>query len=142
MVGLRATARTGEVSRSVMSLLSRVWKLIGDSGAVTLGINVFVYSATGSGTGGVEGEVAIVAGVLTKDGLPPPAGLELMETPSGPAVRLVHYGEYGGLGKAHQQIREWCQKNGRVTSGTNWEIYGHWEDDPGKRRTDIYYLLG
>ena len=23
----------------------------------------------------------------------------------------------------------------------NWEVYGDWDDDPAKRRTDIYFLL-
>jgi len=23
----------------------------------------------------------------------------------------------------------------------NWEIYGDWDDDPAKRRTDVYKLL-
>jgi hypothetical protein len=23
----------------------------------------------------------------------------------------------------------------------NWEIYGHWDDDPSKVRTDVFYFL-
>jgi hypothetical protein len=23
----------------------------------------------------------------------------------------------------------------------NWEVYGDWDDDPPKRRTDVYFLL-
>jgi hypothetical protein len=23
----------------------------------------------------------------------------------------------------------------------SWELYGHWEDDPAKLRTDVFYLL-
>jgi hypothetical protein len=26
-------------------------------------------------------------------------------------------------------------------SGTNWEVYGDWDDDPARRRTDVYFLL-
>jgi len=34
-----------------------------------------------------------------------------------------------------------CDENGRVRGGTRWEIYGHWDDDPAKRRTDVFYVL-
>ena len=26
-------------------------------------------------------------------------------------------------------------------AGVSWEVYGDWADDPGQRRTDIYFLL-
>ena len=25
-------------------------------------------------------------------------------------------------------------------AGVSWEVYGDWDDDPAKRRTDIYHL--
>jgi Metal binding domain of Ada len=30
---------------------------------------------------------------------------------------------------------------GRQRAGTSWEVYGDWEEDPAKRRTDVYFLL-
>ena len=27
-------------------------------------------------------------------------------------------------------------------AGPNWEVYTHWEEDPAKLRTEVYYLLG
>lgn len=38
-------------------------------------------------------------------------------------------------------LEQWCARNGREPAGVNWEIYGDWEDDPAKRRTDVYFLL-
>jgi effector-binding domain-containing protein len=65
--------------------------------------------------------------------------------PSGPVVATTHYGPYGRLHEAHDAIRQWCQNNGHVPAGPNWEIYGHWLDewnsDPSKITTDVYYLL-
>ena len=29
----------------------------------------------------------------------------------------------------------------REPAGVNWEVYGDWDDDPAKRRTDVYFLL-
>jgi len=28
-----------------------------------------------------------------------------------------------------------------IFAGPNWEIYGHWTDDPAQLRTDVFYLL-
>jgi hypothetical protein len=28
-----------------------------------------------------------------------------------------------------------------MMTGVDWEIYGHWDDDPAKLRTDVFYLL-
>jgi len=38
-------------------------------------------------------------------------------------------------------VIEWCRSQGHRLSGTRWEVYGHWTDDPSKLRTDVYYLL-
>jgi effector-binding domain-containing protein len=57
----------------------------------------------------------------------------------------THFGPYGGLGAAHEAIRQWSVTNSRALAGPNWEIYGHWQpewnDDPSRIRTDVYYLL-
>jgi hypothetical protein len=42
---------------------------------------------------------------------------------------------------AHDAIRQWCRDNERQIAGPNWEVYGHWSDDPDQRRTDVFYLL-
>ncbi|MEO8562457.1 MAG: hypothetical protein ABI601_10305 [bacterium] len=34
-----------------------------------------------------------------------------------------------------------CRANGREHTGTRWEVYGHWVDDPVRLRTDVLYLL-
>ena len=34
-----------------------------------------------------------------------------------------------------------CQENGHAIAGRGWDIYGDWDDDPGKRRTDVYYVV-
>jgi hypothetical protein len=35
----------------------------------------------------------------------------------------------------------WCQETGHAIGMPYWEIYGDWDDDPAKLRTDIVYLL-
>ena len=53
----------------------------------------------------------------------------------------AHYGEYSHMAGAYAALEQWCQDNGRRPAGVNWEVYGDWDDDPAKRRTDIYFLL-
>jgi effector-binding domain-containing protein len=62
-------------------------------------------------------------------------------TPAGTAATAVHFGPYNRLGGAHQAVRQWCADNGHELAGPCWEVYGHWEDDPTKLRTDVFYLL-
>jgi effector-binding domain-containing protein len=57
----------------------------------------------------------------------------------------THLGPYGGLGAAHNAVRQWCTDNNHRLAGPSWEIYDHWQrewnDDPSGIRTDVYYLL-
>ena len=66
-------------------------------------------------------------------------------TPAGLVASVIHFGPYGGLGAAHQAIRDWCSANNHSPAGPNWEIYGHWQPEwnanPSQIRTDVYYQL-
>jgi effector-binding domain-containing protein len=68
-------------------------------------------------------------------------------TPAGSIASTTHFDPYGGLGAAHDAVRqwEWCTANNRRLAGPNWEIYGHWlpewNADPSQIRTDVCYLL-
>ncbi len=62
-------------------------------------------------------------------------------TPSGLVAVTAHFGPYDRLGAAHAAIHRWCKENGRTPVRPCWEVYGHWEDDAAKLRTDVFYLL-
>ncbi len=62
-------------------------------------------------------------------------------TPAGLVATVEHVGPYQFLGEAHKAITDWCAANGYTTATLNWEIYGHWNDDPAQLRTDVCYLL-
>jgi len=66
-------------------------------------------------------------------------------TPAGAVALTTHFGPYGGLGSAHDAVRQWCRANNHRLAGPNWEIYGHWEQewnaDPSRIRTDVHYLV-
>jgi len=119
-------AAANEVPATMLGLLSRGWDFVRKSGVKSDGINVAIYRGDGDG-------VAIAAG---------PRVIEKFEgTPAGRAAAAIHLGPYEQLGRPHRAIREWCAANGHTLEGTSWEIYGHHEDDPAKRRTDVFYLL-
>jgi effector-binding domain-containing protein len=62
-------------------------------------------------------------------------------TPAGLAATTAHWGPYHLLGDAHNAVGKWCSDNGHVLAGPSWEVYGHWNDDPTKLRTDVFWLL-
>ena len=62
-------------------------------------------------------------------------------TPAGTAATVAHFGPYHMLPSVHDALARWCADNGHELAGPSWELYGHWDDDPAKLRTDVYYLL-
>jgi hypothetical protein len=93
------------------------------------GLNVVLYQHTG-----VAGEFEIGCGVQLEEG-----GNAV--TPGGTVATTVYMGPYDQMRPAHTAIHTRVHENGRRLSGTSWEVYGHWSDDPAKLRTDIFYLL-
>lgn len=62
-------------------------------------------------------------------------------TTAGEVATVAHFGEYSAMDGAYAALDQWCSANGRRQAGVSWEVYGDWDDDPAKRRTDIYKLL-
>ena len=106
------------------------------NGAITLdGQNVFVYHAGASGIAEVE------FGVGTATPFAAIGRVQYSETPAGDVATTVHWGDYAALGAAHEAVVAWCRVEHHTLAGISWEVYGHWDDDPSKRRVDIYQLL-
>ena len=84
--------------------------------------------------------VDIECGVETDARFEPVGEVVYSETPSGLAVTTAHMGPYEQLGMSHNAVAEWSRQNGYRITGTCWEIYGDWSDDPAKLRTDIFHL--
>jgi effector-binding domain-containing protein len=120
----------GRVSATMLGLLGVAWDFIKRSGVKSDGQNVAIYRREWMEAGARVFEKFEDAGEI-----------RCVATPAGPAAMVVHMGPYELLGDVHKAIREWCAANGREMEGTNWEIYGHHEEDPARRRTDVFYLL-
>jgi effector-binding domain-containing protein len=123
------------VSQEIRELLGRVWAFLGQRPDLrTDGHNVAIYWADG-GDGSVEVGVQVVARFEETD------EVICSATPAGTVARTAHLGPYDQLGAAHAAVRAWCRQHGHQVDGPFWEIYGDWEDDPAKLRTDVLYLV-
>ena len=127
----RGAASRAELGRTILKLLDTVWPVL-RSQHVKTGHNVVVYFG---------GLAHIEAGVEVFGDFDDTADVRHSQTPAGPAVTTAHWGEYSEMAGAYAALERWCAANGRQQTGTGWEVYGDWADNPEQRRTDIYLLL-
>jgi effector-binding domain-containing protein len=129
---VRETVKQSELSRVVPAGCGEVWHWLKAAGLPRPGRVLAVYL-----DGAIHLEVgAEVQGPFTGDGR-----VCCSSTPAGMVAITTHDGPYDRLGQAHEAIHLWCTSQGHEMAGPNWEIYGHWTDDPAQLRTDVYYLL-
>ena len=62
-------------------------------------------------------------------------------TPAGRVVTVAYFGAYQGLAEAYDALLAYCRAHKLERAGPFWEVYGHWNDDPAKLRTDVFMLL-
>ena len=123
------------ISREIRSLLDGPWGFVRQPpGLWTGGHNVAIYWDVADG-GSIEVGVQVVRPFEETD------LVICSATPGGTVARTAHYGPYDQLGTAHKAVMAWCREHGHDTVLPFWEIYGDWEDDPTKLRTDVLYLL-
>jgi effector-binding domain-containing protein len=134
LAGVRATTTRQGLGADIVRLLDMVWPVLRAQGART-GHNVVVYY------GGDGGALSIGAGVEVFTDFTDLEEVQHLSTPSGDVAATTHYGEYSDMAGAYAALEQWCAGNGRRPAGVNWEVYGDWEDDPAKRRTDVHFLL-
>jgi effector-binding domain-containing protein len=131
LAAIRGATSRAELARTILKLLDKVWPVLRAQHAKT-GHNVVVYFG---------GLAHIEAGVEVFDDFVDAGDVRHSQTPAGPAVTTAHWGEYSEMAGAYAALAQWCAANGRHQTGTSWEVYGDWAEDPNERRTDIYLLL-
>jgi effector-binding domain-containing protein len=67
--------------------------------------------------------------------------IQPVSTPAGEVATTAHFGDYAQMAPAYDALEQWWTGSGRRPAGVSWEVYGDWDDDPAKVRTDIYFLL-
>jgi len=134
LAAVRAVTTPQQLSTDIIRLLDQVWPVLREQG-VSTGHNVIIYHP------GEAGAFSIEAGVEVFSDFEERGEVRRVTTPTGETVAAAHFGEYSDMGGAYAALDEWCAANDRHPAGVNWEIYGDWDDDPAKRRTDVYKLL-
>ena len=124
-------ASRAELGRTILKLLDTVWPVL-RAQHVQTGHNVVLYFG---------GLTHIEAGVEVFGEFVDVGDVSHSQTPAGPVVTTAHWGDYSEMAGAYAALQRWCAANGRQQTGTSWEVYGDWADDPQQRRTDIYLLL-
>jgi effector-binding domain-containing protein len=134
---LLAVVRDRATSATLVAKIlgSPVWDYMRAHGIKSGGHNVVVYFDEG----GPEFRIEIGADVFER--FEGSDGVVCSATPGGIVAATRHVGPYSLLSEAHSAIHAWCRLNRRSHTGTSWEIYGHWNDDPTKLTTDVFYLL-
>ena len=137
IAAVRARVRAGRVGSVFKEFLDQVYSA-GRSGAIELdGQNVFVYRNVADRPEAIDVEF----GVGAKAPFSSVGAVTYTQLPVGEVAMATHWGDYAGLGEAHNAVSTWCTQNGRKPTGVRWEVYGHWNEDPAKLRTDVFYLL-
>ena len=136
IAAVRARLPISHVPASFTTYLNQVYAAA-RYGAIPLdGQNIFVYR------GGASGEDADADfGVGVRSPFESHGAVTCRELPTGECAVATHWGDYAQLDVTHDAVLAWCRANGRAPTGTRWEVYGHWTDDPTRRRTDVYYEL-
>ncbi|MBI2504463.1 MAG: GyrI-like domain-containing protein [Candidatus Latescibacteria bacterium] len=136
----RVTSQT--LVPSIRPLFDQVYKYLDEAGVKERGLNVIVYwNEAGRNLLDSEEGLVMEAGVEVEAAVPQEGRVRAVATPAGRAAGTLHVGPYDQLGKAHEAVRAWCAEQGHALAGPNWEVYGHWNDDPQQLRTEVFYLL-
>jgi effector-binding domain-containing protein len=131
----RARLTWSELSLEIPGLFDIVYAFLKNASVKQAGHNVCIYHSPSAA--GVELEVGVqVSGPFEGSG-----AVTCSLTPAGQAATTVHFGGYDKLGLASDALMDWCKAQGFAHSGPSWEVYGDWDNDPAKRRTDVFRLL-
>lgn len=131
---VRGRVAMADIPGKVMPMMDKVWAFIRERGISGFGHNVWLYRATRTG------EFDMEVGVQLPEPFEGAGEVVCTATPAGSAVHTFHCGGYHELPGVHSRALAWAAEQGRALSGVSWEVYGDWDDDPAKRRTDIYHL--
>lgn len=134
LAAIHATVPKARLGASIIALLDRIWPVL-RARSVRTGHNVVIYR------GGDATTLTVDVGVEAFSDFAATGDVRLVSTPAGEVATIAHYGDYGVMAPSYAALERWCDEHGRRRTGVSWEVYGDWEDDPAKRRTDLFWLL-
>jgi effector-binding domain-containing protein len=129
---IRCRASQPQLPQVVPGLCGEVWEFFRKSGLPRPGRHVALY---------LDKEMNIEVGVEVAQPFEGNGRVICSSTPAGKVATTAHFGPYNRLGGAYDAIKKWCSEKGYMLTGPAWEVYGHWDEDPAKLRTDVFWLL-
>ncbi len=123
------------LAQSIRAGLDKVWPQIIDRS----GRNVVIYHP--SEPTGLGRQFEIETGVEVPEGFVPKAPAYLRHTPGGRVVTGAHIGSYDRMRTTYEAVEAHVRQHGLKLRGASWEVYGHWNEDTSKLRTDIFYPI-
>ena len=132
LAAVRLRIPSQEISRRFREALDQVWSFLRRRPDLhSGGHNVFIYRSDGTTDFGVQ-----INGPFDAAG-----DVFCTFSPEGRVATAIHRGDYARLGETHALVRRWCAENGHQRAGTDWEIYGDWNEDPRRLETQVCCLL-
>jgi effector-binding domain-containing protein len=132
MAVARDTLSSDQISGRILQLFDLVYAFLKTAEVKSVGLNVAVY---------LNDRIDLEVGVPVTAPFEDTSSVFCSSSPAGRSAHTVHYGPYSQLGEAHRAVQKWCQGQGLITTGVSWEVYGHWNDDTSRLRTDVYHML-
>ncbi len=133
LMAVAGRAAKADLPKKIPPLFDQVYEVVRRESVPNLGVNVILYLS------GPVPEFSMEAGVEVAAPFTGRGAIRGVETPAGPAVVASHWGAYAGLPAAHAALHAWCKRQGHAITGLNWEVYGHWSDDPADLKTEVCY---
>jgi effector-binding domain-containing protein len=141
---LLASVRRQATPATIGSLIrtSGVWDLLRARNIQSTGHNVVVYrDEPGRDLMHSPDGIPIDIGAEITAPFDSDSELTCTTTPAGRFISAVHVGSYDRLGEAYETIHAAVRAQGLRLAGPYWEFYGHWNADPEKMETTVYYAL-
>jgi effector-binding domain-containing protein len=86
--------------------------------------------------------LTMVVGVLDRQPGGADPDVKAIHIPGGRVITATHWGDYGKMGATYNALVADVKAKGLKRIPKSLEIYGDWDKDPSKVRTDIYLYLG
>ncbi len=139
---VQGTATHANLSLKIREYLDQVYASLARGTVRQAGLNVVLYRGAPDRDllASPEG-CPIEAGVQVAAPFESGDGLVCSSTPGGMVATAVHMGPYTEMGRAYDALFAWRRDTGRLFTGTFWEVYGDWSDQPDQLRTDVFFLL-
>lgn len=132
---VQVTTAVARWPREFKTSLDKVYEAVRARLIVPSGHNVMVYRHR------PDGLVDIDCGIETSTAFDRFGEIVARTTPAGQAVTAAHIGSYQSMRETYRAIAEWSARSRIQLAPVSWEIYGDWEQDETKLRTDIFHLI-